>query len=93
MTTPVHTNHFCLKTEVVSPAGLAYRTHVSGENVTENASFQKRSSEWVKIFENGGHSFTCGRTKTEVFEYDNVIHHLLLAWRMLCEECYRFSIV
>ena len=28
----------------------------------------------VKIFENPGHSFTCGRTMTEVFEYEDVIH-------------------
>ena len=36
----------------------------------------------MKIFENAGHSFTYGRTKTEVFEYDDVMHHLLLAWRI-----------
>ena len=31
----------------------------------------------VKIFENAGHSFTCGRTITELFEYEDVIHHIL----------------
>ena len=34
-------------------------------------------------FEKAGHSFTCGRMKTEVFEYGDVIHttmlHILLA--------------
>ena len=34
-----------------------------------------------KIFENAGLSFTCGRTKTKVFEYDDVIDHLLLTLR------------
>ena len=29
----------------------------------------------------------------EVFEYDHVMHHILQALRMLCEECYRISIV
>ena len=42
----------------------------------------------MKIFENVGNSFTCRRTKTEAFEHDDVMHHLLLAWRMLCEGCY-----
>ena len=28
-------------------------------------------------------AFTCGRTETEVFEYDDVIHHIPLALRML----------
>ena len=30
------------------------------------------------LFKNAGHSFTCGRTKTEVFEYDDVMHHILV---------------
>ena len=42
----------------------------------------------MKIFENAGFSFTCGRTKTEVFEYDDVVHHTLLALRMLRKGCY-----
>ena len=46
-----------------------------------------------EIFEIVGFSFTCGRTKTEVFEYDDVTHHRLLASRMLCEGCYGISIV
>ena len=28
----------------------------------------------VKIFSNPGHSFTCGRTITDVYEYEDVIH-------------------
>ena len=49
--------------------------HVSGDN-------------GVEIFKNARFSFTCGRMKTEVFEYDDVMHHRLLELRMLCEESY-----
>ena len=38
----------------------------------------------LKIFENAGFSFTCGRTKTDVFGYDDFIYHLLLALRFHC---------
>ena len=47
----------------------------------------------VESFENGGFSFTCGWTETEVFEYDDLIHLLLLAWRMPNKGCYRISFV
>ena len=30
------------------------------------------------LFKNAGLSFTCGRTKTEVFEYDDVMHQILV---------------
>ena len=49
--------------------------HVSGDN-------------GVEIFKNARFSFTCGRMKTEVFEYDDVMHHRLLELRMLFEESY-----
>ena len=49
--------------------------HVSGDN-------------GVEIFKNARFSFTCGRMKTEVFEYDDVMHHTLLELRMLFEESY-----
>ena len=40
------------------------------KTVTENASFS--NTLWrVKSFENAGFSFACGRTETEVFEYDD----------------------
>ena len=45
----------------------------------------------VEILEKAGLSFTCWRVKTEVFQYDDVIHHILLAWRMLRKGCYRLS--
>ena len=64
----------------------------SVKTITESRIFSKTLSR-VKILENAGHSFTCGRTKTQVFEYDDVMHHLPLAWRMLCKGCYRISIV
>ena len=40
---------------------------------TRNAVFRKRSPE-RSFFENAGLSFLCGRTKTEAFENDHVIH-------------------
>ena len=50
----------------------------SVKTITESRIFSKTLSR-VKIFENAGHSFTCGQTKTQVFEYDDVMHHLPLA--------------
>ena len=38
-------------------------------------------------------AFGCGQTKTEVFEYDDVIHLIQLTLHMLCERCDRISIV
>ena len=35
----------------------------------------------------------CGRTKTEVFGYDDFVDHMLLVLRFLCGGCYRISIV
>ena len=41
-----------------------------------------------------GFPFTWGRTKTEFFEYDDVIHHILLAFKQMpCQGCYRISTV
>ena len=57
---------------------LAYHPHLSGENGHRKRIFSKTLST-VKIFENAGYSFACGQTKTEVFKYDDVIHHFLLA--------------
>ena len=47
----------------------------------------------MKRFENASHLFSCGRTKTEVSEYDDVILHLPLAQGMLCEGYYRTFII
>ena len=45
-----HESIFVWKRRLFFPAGLPYRvTHVSGENVTENASFRKRSPEWRSL--------------------------------------------
>lgn len=52
------------------------------KTVTQNASFQKRFSEW-RFWKT---------LKTEVFEYDDVVHHILLALRIHCQGCYRVSI-
>ena len=79
------------KTDILFPS-LAYHQHVSGKNGHPKRIFSKTLSR-VEIFENAGFSFTFGRTKPEVFEYDDVIHHILLAWRMYRKWCYRISIV
>ena len=47
--------------------------------------FQKRSPEW-RFFENAGVAFARGRRTTEVFEYNDVVHHILLVLHMLCEK-------
>ena len=48
------------------------------KTVTENGFFSKPLSR-VDIFENAVFLFTYKRTKTKVLEYDDVIHHILLA--------------
>ena len=82
---------FCWETEGFL-TGLAYRSHVFDENGHQKRIISKTVSR-VKIFENAGHSLTCGGTKTEVSEYDDVIHHLPLAKRMLYEGYYRTFVV
>ena len=75
---PVHT-YPKTKTDTLFPS-LAYHQHVSGKNGHPKRIFSKTLSRVeVEIFENAGFSFTFGRTKPEVFEYDGVIHHILLA--------------
>ena len=81
---------FVWKTEIFI-SDLAYRPHVSGENGHRKPNFSKTHSG-VEILENTGFSFPCGRTKTEVFEYDDVIHHILLELPMLRKWCCRISI-
>ena len=46
----------------------------------------------VEILKNAGFSFTCGRTQTDVFEYDDVIHYILLASRWMLSYFHRFSV-
>ena len=89
----VHTYPFLLENEYFF-SGLAYRPLEFGENGHRKRIFSKTLSR-VEIFENAGFSSTCGRTKTDNFEYDDVIHvhHILLAWRMFNKGCYRISIV
>ena len=82
---------FCLKTDSFFP-DLAYRLHVSGKNGHRKLIFS-RTLPRVEIFENAGFLFPCGRTKTEVFECDDVIHHTLLAWCMLHKRCYISSVL
>ena len=76
---------FCLKTGIFSSC-LAYYPHVSGENGHLKRMFSKTLSR-VEIFGNAGFSFTCGRTKTEVFscddlcsERDAIVFNIVLAF-------------
>ena len=62
-------------------SGLAYQPRVSGGNVYRKRIFSKTLSR-VEIFYNAGYSFTCGSTKMEVFEYDDVMHHTRIALRL-----------
>ena len=66
--------HFCLKTEIFF-SGLAYCPHVFSETGHQKRIFSKNALQsedfWKRRF-----SFTCGRTETKVFEYDDVIHHM-----------------
>ena len=64
---------FCFKTDIFF-FGLTYRLQVSGGK----ASFQKLSPEWRFLKTPAFRLRVHGRTKTEVFEYDDVIHHILL---------------
>ena len=70
--TPPHVS-FLFKNGDFFPCVLAYSPHVSGENGNRKRMLPNLSS--VEIFENACLSFSCGQTKTEVFEYDDVIHH------------------
>ena len=65
-------------------SGWAYRHR--------NCIFSKTFSR-VEIFEKGGFSFTCTcvRTKTEIFQYDDVTHHVLLLWRTVRKGFYPLS--
>ena len=74
------------------PVCPTVHTYVFGENCHRKCIFSKTFSR-VEIFKKAGFSFTCGRTKTEVFQYDDVLHHVPLAWRMLRKGCYRLSFV
>ena len=66
-----HVSVFVQKQSFFSPVWPTVHTYPV-TTVTENACFQTLSS--VEIFANACLSFSCRRTKTEVFEYDDVIH-------------------
>ena len=90
-TGPIDTYLFLFENEDFS-SGLVYRPHVSGENGYRKRIFPETISR-VEIFENAGFSFTCGRTKMEIFKYDDVIHHIVRELRLPHKGCYRISIV
>ena len=80
-----------LKTENFSV--LVFCPHVNGAAGTINTVFKKRSPEWIFASIILDSSLIVDGRKTEVFEFDNVIHHILLALRFLRKGCYRNSIV
>ena len=86
-----HVSFLFLKTDIFV-SGLVYRPHVSGQNGHRKRIFSKTLCR-VKSFKSAGFSFACGRTETEVFEYDDVILYVLIVWRKLNKGCYRISIV
>ena len=55
--------------------------------------FKKRSENGVLRVSSLIHRLIVDARETEVFEFDDVIHHILLALRILCKGCYRNSIV
>ena len=74
---------FCLKTDIFS-----LRFDLPFTNIRWKSIFSKTLSR-VEIFENASFSFTRPET---VFEYDDVIHHILLLAELLAW-CYQISIV
>ena len=85
---------FWLKTEIFS-FGLAFCPQVSGENDHRKRIISNTLSR-EEMFENACFLFTCGWTKTKVFEFDDVIHRILPALRMGAERdaiyFHRFSV-
>ena len=88
---PIHMYQFLFENGYFFSPGLTYRPHVCLENGHRKRIFSKTLSI-VDIFEKAGFSFTRGRTKTEVIEYDDVIHHILLVWRMFRSYLHCFSV-
>ena len=72
-------------------SGLAYRPHLSGENGHRKRTFQKRSPEWRFLKTRACRLLVDGRKRS--LEYDDVIHHIQEAFRILCKACSRISIV
>ena len=76
---------FCLKTDIVS---LWLGLSSIGLSITR---IRWKRSPQTHLFKNvlqRGDFW-----KRRLLVYDDVIHHMLLAWRMLIKECYRISIV
>ena len=85
---PHHTCRFLSENEYPphpTPVWPTVHTYLV-ETVTENGSFQKRTQEW-RFLKTSAFRLR-GRTKTEVFEYDDVTHHITssmtyVPWGML----------
>ena len=109
MTQTLSTTFNVNSTRALTSFSLRSRPHVSGFfvlvwptvhpypvkklKVTKTSRIFSKTLSRVEI-KNAGFSLTCGRTKTEIFEYGEVIHHReLRELRMLRKGCYRISIV
>lgn len=60
--------------------------------VTENGSFEKRSPEW-RFLKKPAFRIRIDGRKRRFFENHDVIHNILLAWRILRKGCYRIYLV
>ena len=67
---------FCLKTDIPPPRFGPPSTRIWWKRSLKTDLFKNALQSGNFCRENTGFSFTCGRTKTEVFEYDDVIHHI-----------------
>ena len=75
-------------------SSLSYcHTYVFSEEFCHRKCIFSKTFSRVEILEKAVFSFTCGRTKTEVFQYDDGIHHVFLARRMLLKGYYCPSFV
>ena len=77
-----HVSAFVWKQRFFSPVWPTVHTFPV-KMVTENAYYfsktlKKTLQSAVKVSDSACFSLGCGRTKMEVFEYDDIIHHLLL---------------
>ena len=74
---------FCLKTEI-----FRLRFGLPSTRIRWKRSPKTHLSKTLyreEIFENAANLSTCGRTKTEIFKYDDVINYILITLRIPCE--------
>ena len=73
---------------------LVFCPHVNGVFRQQKAGFTKRSPEWSYSLKNAGLSLSLsGQTKTDVFEYDDVIHHTAHALLRMIPSFHSFGLL